>query len=115
MTQFRQRLTRDAWEDNSPPGGGVRDTRSWTLSDDLRKKGSIHSDVWRGTAAELAASGVIAVYPITGWWRERPNRRCYDKHARYSLIVALECDEEINIYSSIQTVIANRVDITVTI
>jgi hypothetical protein len=52
---------------DSPPGGGVRDTRNWTLGDDLRKKGSIHSDVWEGTAAELAASGIIAVYPITGW------------------------------------------------
>ena len=74
MTQFRRRLTRDAWEDDTPPGGGVTDTRSWTLGDDLRKKGSIHSDVWKGTAAELAASGFIAVYPITGWWRERPNQ-----------------------------------------
>ena len=115
MTQFRQRLTREAWEDDSPPGGGVKDTRRWSLGDDLRKKGSIHSDVWEGTAAELAASGFIAVYPITGWWRERPNRKCYDKQARYSLIVTLECDDDINIYSSIQTVIANRADITVTI
>jgi hypothetical protein len=115
MTQFRQRLTRDAWEEDSPPGGGVRDTRNWTLGDDLRKKGSIHSDVWEGTAAELAASGIIAVYPITGWWRERPNRQCYDKQARYSLIVTLESKEDIDIYGSIQTVIANRADITITI
>ena len=114
MTQFRRRLTRDAWEDDTPPRG-VRDTRSWSLGDDLRKKGSVHSDVWKGTAAELAASGVIAVYPITGWWRERPNQKCYDKHARYSLIITLESEEDIDIYGSIQTVIANRTDITVTV
>lgn len=114
MTQFRQRLTRDAWEEDGPPTGAVKDTRNWTLGDDLRKKGSIHSDVWRGTAAELAASGLIAVYPVTGWWRERPNRKCYDKQARYSLIVTLESEEDIDIYGSIQTVIENRADITVT-
>jgi Subtilase family len=113
-TQFRQRLTKDAWENDLPPGGTVPDNRAWTLGDDLRKKGSIHSDVWSGSAADLAASGVIAVYPITGWWRTSPKQRHYDKSARYSLIVTIDSDENIDIYSEIQTVIANRADITVT-
>jgi hypothetical protein len=115
MPRFLQRLTRNAWEDDSPPGDTVTDTRTWMLGDNLRKKGSIHSDVWRGTAAELAASEVIAVYPITGWWRTRQNQRCYNKPARYSLIITIDSDEDIDIYSEIQTVIANRADITVTI
>ncbi len=107
MTQFQRRLTRAAWADDAPPAKGDRDTRQWTLGDELRKKGSIHSDVWEGTAAELAACGYIAVHPITGWWRERPSRRCFDKLARYSLIVNLECDDDINIYGAIQAVIAS--------
>jgi len=115
MDQFRSRLTRDAWEEDTPPGRSVPDTRNWELGDDLRKKGSIHSDIWIGSAAELAASGFIAVYPVTGWWRERPNHRRFDKQARYSLIVTLDCDEEIDIYGSIQTAIVNRTDITVTV
>ena len=113
-TQFRQRLTKDAWEDDQPPGGTVPDNRAWTLGDDLRKKGSIHSDVWSGSAADLAASGIIAVYPITGWWRTSLKQQKYDKSAHYSLIVTIESDEDIDIYSEIQTVIANRADITVT-
>ena len=36
----------------------------------------------RGTAADLAASGFIAVYPITGWWRERPNGKGYEKKSQ---------------------------------
>jgi Subtilase family len=114
IQQFRRRLTREAWEGDTPPHDGVTDTRHWTLGDDLRTKGSVHSDVWEGTAAELAASGSIAVYPVTGWWRERPNRNCYDKTARYSLIVTLECDDAIDVYGSIQTVIASQTHITVT-
>jgi hypothetical protein len=115
MERFRRRLTRYAWTGDSPMTGGVRDTRSWTLGENLRKKGSIHSDVWKGTAAQLAASGFIAVYPVTGWWRERSKEKCYDKKARYSLIIKLDSDEIINIYSSIQAAIANRADITVTV
>ena len=115
MTQFQQRISRDAWEEDLPPSAAVTDTRQWTLGSEFRKKGSVHSDVWKGTAAELAASGYIAVYPAMGWWRERPNRKCYDKQARYSLIVTLDCEDDINIYSSIQTVIDSRAGITVTV
>ena len=38
----------------------------------LRNLGSIHSDVWHGTAADLAERDYIAVYPVICWWRERP-------------------------------------------
>jgi Subtilase family len=110
MTQFRRRLTRDAWEDDSHPGGGAKDTRSWVLGDDLRKKGTIHSDVWQGTAAELAASGFIAIHPVTGWWRERPNHKKFDKAARYSLIVTLDCDEDIDVYGAVEAAIAKSVE-----
>jgi Subtilase family len=112
---FRRRLTRDAWEEDAPPGRGVSESRTWSLGDELRKKGSIHSDVWHGTGAQLAASGLIAIHPITGWWRERTTDKCYDKKARYSLIVTLESTEDIDIYGSIETVIANSAGVTVTI
>jgi hypothetical protein len=34
------------------------------LGQQLRRKGSIHSDTWTGTAAKLAECGVIAVYEL---------------------------------------------------
>src|SRR5450759_2298191 len=37
-----------------------------------RNVGSLHSDYWRGAAAELAGRDAIAVYPVTGWWKEKP-------------------------------------------
>src|SRR5690606_21472063 len=46
---------------------------------------SVHSDTWSGTAAELAECGVIAVFPVTGWWKERPHLNCWNRQARYSL------------------------------
>lgn len=115
MEQFRKRITRDAWDEDGTPGAGVPDTRSWQLGDELRKKGSIHSDVWEGSAADLAATGFIAVYPVTGWWRERPNHGCVEKSARYSLIVTLQSNEEIDIYSAIQTTIEANAAITIAV
>lgn len=113
MARFRERLNRESWPDKSKkPGPVIEDTRDWVLGENLCTKGSIHSDWWRGTAAELAASGFLAVYPITGWWRERPNRKGYEKKARYSLIVTLESDSKtVEVYNAVQTAIQNRVDI----
>ncbi|HKJ32216.1 MAG TPA: hypothetical protein VKA34_10330 [Balneolales bacterium] len=31
-----------------------------------REKGSIHSDIWKGTADELANSNLIAIHPTIG-------------------------------------------------
>jgi hypothetical protein len=115
IDQFRKRITRDAWNESGTPEPGVPDTRRWQLGDELRKKGSIHSDVWEGTAAELAASGFVAVYPITGWWRERPTHGSFDKKARYSLIITLKSKENIDIYSSIKTVIENSTAVTIAV
>ena len=51
---------------------------------------SIHSDVWSGTAADLSQSHLVAVYPISGWWKERPHLARWNRRCRYSLIVSIE-------------------------
>src|SRR3712207_7795828 len=45
----------------------------------FRSAGSIHADIWEGTAADLANRGAIAVYPVTGWWKENPTRDSRDR------------------------------------
>ncbi|MEF8710319.1 MAG: hypothetical protein V5B38_16285 [Candidatus Accumulibacter propinquus] len=62
---------------------------NWLLGDRQRHRGSLHQDIWHGTAAELASRGFIAVYPAKGWWRTRPAQERYDLPARYSLIVSI--------------------------
>ncbi|SMP74936.1 Subtilase family protein [Neorhodopirellula lusitana] len=61
----------------------------WVIGSQGRTRGSLHSDWWTGTAAELAASGEIIVYPTTGWWRERKHLGQVESKARYSLVVPL--------------------------
>jgi hypothetical protein len=75
---------------------------NWYLGDRQRHRGSLHQDVWEGTAAELASRGFIAVYPSAGWWRTRPALERYDLPARYSLIVSIRTDQmEIDLYNAI--------------
>ncbi|WP_436717963.1 hypothetical protein U8335_09035 [Roseiconus lacunae] len=61
----------------------------WVIGSQGRTRGSLHSDWWTGTAAELASSGEIIVYPTTGWWRERKHLGQVENKARYSLVVSL--------------------------
>lgn len=87
-------------EDNGHPGTDSA-SRYWLLGQ-ARNKGSIHSDIWLGTAKELAESNYIAVFPVIGWWRERPHLQKWDKKARYSLIVSIQTSEqEVDIYTPV--------------
>lgn len=43
------------------------DDAGWIVGKQHRHKGSLHSDLWRGSAADLASRGVIGVYPVFGW------------------------------------------------
>lgn len=73
----------------------------WWLGDQ-RHKGSLHQDVWEGTAAELASRGGLAVYPAMGWWRTRQKLERYDLPAHYSLIVSIRTPEtDIDLYSAV--------------
>lgn len=52
-------------------------------------KDRYHSDIWTGTAADLASSNLIAIHPAVGWWRERHHLGKFDKQTRYSLVVSV--------------------------
>jgi len=77
-----------------------KDDRRWDIGPQLRTKGSVHSDTWTGSAVELARCGVVAVYPVSGWWRERKHLECWGREARYSLIVTIKTPET-DVYTSI--------------
>jgi hypothetical protein len=78
----------------------------------VRNLGSIHSDYWRGSGAELARRDSLAIYPVGGWWKEKPNLRRYDTHVRYALILSICASAgAIDIYTPIQNAIATIVQI----
>lgn len=74
----------------------------------LRKRGSLHSDVWRGTAADLSDKHSIAIVPVNGWWRfrHRDPETC-ERKTRYALVVSIETDdEEVDVYTPVLNQIA---------
>ena len=96
-------------EQGNVPGSGS--DRNWMLGPRLRGKGSVHSDVWMGTAAELAERDRIAVFPVAGWWKDRPHLNRWSSKARYALIVTIETDEtKIDIYTPIANMIGVPVE-----
>jgi hypothetical protein len=96
--------------------GGHSAAGHWVIGSKARDKGSIHSDIWKGTAAELANSNNIAVFPRIGWWRERNHLGRWNKKCRYALIVSITTqDQNVDIYTpvAIQAGIAVPVEVNV--
>ncbi len=89
-------------EENGHPGTDSA-ADYWTLGQ-ARNKGSIHSDIWKGYASDLALSNLIAVCPTIGWWRERSHLGRWNSRTRYSLIVSITTQaEEVDIYTPVAT------------
>ena len=89
---------------------------NWLLGDRQRHRGSLHQDIWRGTAAELANRGFIAVYPAKGWWRTRPAQERYDLPARYSLVVSIRTPEtDVDLYTPIAQQVAAKAAVPVVV
>ncbi len=108
--EFKQRINRQAREDGQPPGSaGPSD--HWMIGR-ARNVGSVHSDIWTGTAADLAASNLVAVYPTTGWWRERRNQNRVTRSSRYALMVSIHVPAEgVDIYTPVAVQIGIPVEI----
>jgi hypothetical protein len=95
---------------NGPEG----DSRGWMFGPKLRNKGSIHTDIWSGSAADLALMNTIAVYPVGGWWKFKAGEDRYQNNVPYSLIVSIETpDENIDIYSIIENMINTEIPISI--
>ena len=84
----------------------VPDT-GWTFGTNSIAAGSLHCDVWRGPAAELAARGKVAVYPVGGWWRDNVRLRRFNSRTRYTLAISItSADQEVRLYNEISNLIS---------
>lgn len=101
--QFLRRINAQA---NGDKPDAIEDG-NWLIGKQQRHKGSVHKDIWRGSAADLAARGKIAIFPATGWWKTRKAHQRYDSIARYSLVVSLSVPEvDVDLYSEVQSLVA---------
>jgi Subtilase family len=110
---FQKRINQKALGDKERRPTSTGDTGEWFFgTDHQRAPGSLHADMWTGNAADLAQRGALAVFPVTGWWKEIPFRDLSASGARYSLVVSIETpDQDVDIW----TPVAEQIGIPTTI
>ncbi len=100
---FVKRINKKSRDEDEGKPDAKSPTKYWVIGSDNRDKGSIHSDIWKGSAADLSDSNFIAISPVIGWWRERKHLGKSNKIGRYSLIVSITTPEQdVDIYTPVK-------------
>lgn len=112
LDEFRKRLNKEALDDDEVKPSSS-ESGDWCLGQ-ARRRGSLHADILTCTAADLAERGVIAVFPVTGWWQKLEKRDRSEHGARYALVVSIETDAvDTDIWTPIATEVGVPIEIVV--
>ncbi len=110
--EFRWRINLAAKEAEQGGSTTSGDDSNWLLGTRNRRKGCVHSDIWKGQAVDLASRGMLAVFPAAGWWKTRPKLERYDHKTDYSLFVSIRAPEvDVELYSAIENLIDVAVEV----
>jgi hypothetical protein len=116
---FLARKNEENRNDTEYTNGEYSSSGYWEIGSTKRDKGSVISDTWVGTAAELASSNYLCIYPIMGWWKSKQHLKDeehYNKIANYSLIISIYSeDENIDIYTPVKVQIETPVEVPINI
>ena len=88
--EFLQRinvLKRPKGADGKPVKVTTKKSFDWGLGIQLRSRGTVQSDRWRGKMSALAGDKLIAIVPVLGWWDQRRTLRTQEMH--FSLVVSI--------------------------
>ena len=86
------------------------DTDNWFFGQNSVSAGSLHCDIWTGSAAKLLTRDMVCVHPVGGWWRNRANRDIRSQKTRYAIIVSLKTEStDIDLYTPIKTLIESEI------
>ncbi|MBS1893585.1 MAG: S8 family peptidase [Actinobacteria bacterium] len=87
---FRKRINRLEREQDGGYEDGSEDL-PWEIGPQARGRGTVQSDRARIAAAALADARALAVWPVSGWWRDRELRE--EVPIAYSLVVTIDAGE----------------------
>lgn len=112
VESFRQRINTRARSESERPAS-LSTEKGWLFgSKQQQAPGSLHTDIWIGTAADLASKGAIAVYPVAGWWKTRRDYDQSDQGVDYSLVISIESPEvEVDLWTAVSQQVRTTIEI----
>lgn len=103
-SQFMARINKLA---EQPVGAGNTENDNWEFGSDRRDVGSLHIDQLTCPASDLARRNLIAIHPVTGWWKTKKLLQDGLPSVRYALIVEIDAEQvESELYAEVETAIA---------
>lgn len=85
----------------------------WLLGPKAVQAGSLHCDLWRGHAVDLAGHDAVAVYPVGGWWKSHIGKQRVTDKGRYTLVLSIAAPEHpVDLYAEIEAAIAVATEVT---
>ena len=92
----------------------AEDDPKWHFGSRSISAGSLHTDTWTGSGAELALRNQIAIVPVGGWWKDLVRQKRYDLPVRYALILSITtADQEALLYSEVEQKISIATEIQI--
>lgn len=106
-SQFMARINKLA---EQPVGAGNTENDNWEFGSDRRDVGSLHIDQLTCPASDLARRNLIAIHPVTGWWKTKKLLQDGLPSVRYALIVEIDAEHvESELYAEVETAIATLI------
>lgn len=98
---FLARISKAA---QKPIGPIVEEDDNWIFGRNRRDVGSLHIDELECAASDLARRNLLAVHPVTGWWKTKLVADPQNLVARFALIVEIDAGEtEADLYAEVQS------------
>ena len=103
---FRARVNASQEKDGSV---GEDERSCWLLGPKAIQAGSLHCDLWRGYAIDLAGHDTIAVYPVGGWWKTHVGQRRMTDKGRYALVISISAPgQAIDLHTEVSNLVETK-------
>jgi len=91
-----------------PEGPVLEEDDGWVFGRNRRDVGSIQIDELICPASDLARRNILAVHPVSGWWKKKTVAEPENKSARFALVVEIDAGQvEADLYSEVHTAVEN--------
>jgi hypothetical protein len=103
---FRARVNAAQEHDGS---AAEKETDFWLLGSKAIQAGSLHCDLWRGYAIDLAGHDSIAIYPVGGWWKSHIGQQRMEDKGRYALVISISAaGQSVDLHAEVANLVQVR-------